>query len=147
VSVWLLDVNVLVARFWEPHAFHLKARAWMAGHEREGWATCPITQAGFVRTISNPGFSKDAPRPVEAIHWLAETLRGDPNHQFWSDDLPVSLACAETAQRITGFKQLTDAYLLGLAIHKAARFLTLDRRMLVLATDRSPARKALVVLE
>ena len=64
MSVWLLDVNVLVARFWEPHIFHRKVRAWMASHEHEGWATCPITQAGLVRTISNPAFSPNAPRPA-----------------------------------------------------------------------------------
>jgi uncharacterized protein len=147
VTAWLLDVNVLVARFWKPHTHHQIARAWMAQHEHEGWATCPITQAGFVRTVSNPGFSENAPRPAEAIHWLAETLRADPNHRFWADDLSVSAACSETASRLAGHKQLTDAYLLGLAKHNEARFLTLDRRTLVLAPDRSHARAALVVLE
>jgi hypothetical protein len=147
VSVWLLDVNVLVARFWKTHVFHRKVRAWMASHEHEGWATCPITQAGLVRTISNPGFSPNAPRPAEAIHWLAESLRQDPNHHFWADDLPVSDACAESLPRLSGFKQLTDAYLLGLAIHNKARLLTLDRRMLVLTAEESPVRKALVILE
>jgi toxin-antitoxin system PIN domain toxin len=147
VSVWLLDVNVLVARFWEPHIFHRKVRSWMASHEREGWATCPITQAGLVRTISNPAFSPDAPHPAEAIHWLAETLRQDPGHEFWTDNLPVSVACSETASRLSGFKQLTDAYLLGLAIHRKGRLLTLDRRMLALTTEQSPTRQALVILD
>jgi len=147
VNVWLLDVNVLVARFWEPHVFHRKVRAWMAGHEQEGWATCPITQAGLVRTISNPGFSPDAPSPAEALHWLAETLRQDPGHEFWADDLPVSVACTQAASRLTGFKQLTDAYLLGLAVHRNGQFLTLDRRMLTLTTDHSSAQQSLVILD
>ena len=147
MTVWLLDVNVLVARFWEPHIFHRKVRAWMASHDHEGWATCPITQAGLVRTISNPAFSPNAPRPVEAIHWLVESLQQDPNHHFWANDLPVSDACVESLPRLNGFKQLTDAYLLGLAIHNKARLLTLDRRMLALTTEESPARKALVILE
>ncbi len=147
MSVWLLDVNVLVARFWEPHVFHRKVRAWMASHEREGWATCPITQAGLVRTICNPGFSQDSPRPAEAIHWLAETLRGARSHQFWADDLPVSAACSECAPQLSGFKQLTDAYLLVLAIHRNGRLLTLDQRMLALTPEESPARKALVLLD
>jgi uncharacterized protein len=147
MNVWLLDVNVLVARFWEPHVFHRKVRAWMASHDRESWATCPITQAGLVRTISNPGFSPDAPRPAEAIHWLAESLRGDPRHQFWADDLPVSVACGENISRLSGFKQLTDAYLLGLAINRKARMLTLDRRMLTLIPDHGQARQSLVILD
>lgn len=147
MSVWLLDVNILVARFWEEHVFHQKVRAWMASNEREGWATCPITQAGMVRTISNPSFSRNAPRPAEAIHWLAESLRQDPNHHFWPDDLSVSNACAKSLPRLSGFKQLTDAYLLGLAIHKKARLLTLDSRMVALAPEESDARKALVILK
>jgi uncharacterized protein len=146
VSVWLLDVNVLVARFWEPHVFNRKVRTWMSQHEKEGWATCPITQLGLVRTISNPGFASDAPRTAEAIHWLTQTLQHHPDHQFWGDDLSLSVACHQTASRISGFKQLTDAYLIGLALHRNARLLTLDRRMLALTTELSGARKALVVL-
>ena len=147
MNAWLLDVNVLVARFWEPHVFHRKVRAWMASHERDGWASCPITQAGLVRTISNPGFAQDAPRPAEALHWLTETLRQDPNHQFWADDLPLSVACAAAVSRLSGFKQLTDAYLLGLTIHRKGRLLTLDRRMQALTTEGSPTRQALVILD
>jgi uncharacterized protein len=147
VTAWLLDVNILVARFWEPHVFHRKVRAWMVGHELDGWATCPITQAGLIRTISNPGFSPNAPRPAEAIHWVAETLRQDPGHEFWADDLPVSVACSGTVSRLSGFKQLTDAYLLGLAVHRKARFLTLDRRMLTLATEHKHTRRALFILD
>ena len=147
MSIWLLDVNVLVARFWEPHIFHHKVRAWMATHEHEGWATCPITEAGLVRTLSNPGFSPQGPRPAEALHWMAESLREDPNHQFWADDLPVAAACEETISQLHGFKQLTDAYLLGLAIHKKGRLLTLDQRMLALAGEGTSARRALVILE
>jgi toxin-antitoxin system PIN domain toxin len=146
VNIWLLDVNILVARFWQPHVFHLKVRAWMADHEEDRWATCPITQAGFVRTISNPSFSPASPRPAEAIHWLQETLRDDPRHQFWTDDVPVAEACNYAASRLNGFKQVTDAYLLGLAIHKKGRLLTLDRRILAITSESSPARKVLEIL-
>ncbi|MGO9340737.1 MAG: TA system VapC family ribonuclease toxin [Terracidiphilus sp.] len=147
MSIWLLDVNVLVARFWEPHVFHRKVRAWMASHENEGWATCPITQAGFVRTLSNPGFSPDGPRPAEAMHWLAQTLKENPSHQFWPDDLELSIACAHSASHISGFKQITDAYLLGLALHRKGKLLTLDRRMLAIAREQSKARTALTILD
>lgn len=119
----------------------------MISHRQEGWATCPITQAGLVRTISNPGFSQDAPRPAEAMHWLTETLRQDPTHQFWADDLSLSAACTETVSRLSGFKRLTDAYLLGLAMHRKGRLLTLDRRMLALTTERSRARQTLFILD
>jgi toxin-antitoxin system PIN domain toxin len=147
VNAWLLDVNVLVARFWEPHIFHQKVRSWMARHEQEGWASCPITQAGFVTTISNPSFDANAPRPAEAIYWLTETINRDPTHEFWPDDLSVSAACGVTVSRLSGFRQVTDAYLLGLAIHKDTRLLTLDHRMVALTTDEISARNALCVLD
>jgi hypothetical protein len=147
VSVWLLDVNVLVARFWESHAFHRVARAWMASHEQEGWATCPITQAGLVRTISNPGFSPDAPTPAEAMYWLAQTINQHPSHQFWADDLPLSALSASVRRRLHGPGQITDAYLLTLAIHHKAKLATFDARMLALAPEGSAERGALVLLQ
>jgi predicted nucleic acid-binding protein len=50
----LLDVNVLVAFFDPDHVHHDLAHDWFAGQRRSGWATCAITESGFVRVISNP---------------------------------------------------------------------------------------------
>jgi uncharacterized protein len=147
MSHWLLDVNVLVARFWERHVFHQKVRNWFDMHAHEGWATCPITQLGLMRTLSNPAFDENAPRPAEAMHWIAKTLSEDPNHRFWADELAVSDACQESILRLHGFRQFTDAYLLGLALHRKCRFVTLDRRILSLAPEESQARKSLVILD
>lgn len=147
MSAWLLDVNVLVARFWEPHIFHRHARAWMASHEQDGWATCPITQAGVARTISNPGFSPNAPSPAEAIHWIGETLRGDPGHEFWTDDLPLSALNAPIRSRLHGPRQITDAYLLTLAMNHGAKLVTFDSRMQPLAPLGSAEYQSLVILQ
>jgi toxin-antitoxin system PIN domain toxin len=147
MSLWLLDVNVLVARFWERHVFHEKVRNWLNEHESEGWATCAITQLGLVRTLSNPAFDEHAPRPIEAMHWLARTLRENTDHQFWPASPPVSDVCGESANQLHGFKQFTDAYLLGLAIQRKGRFVTLDRRILSLTPEKSEARKSLFILD
>jgi len=147
VSVWLLDVNVLVARFWEPHAFHLKVRLWLNQHAHEGWATCPITQLGLVRTLSNPAFDASAPRPAVVLNSLAEALRTSRYHQFWEDSSQAELACQAFSSRLTGHKQVTDAYLLGLAMQRGGKLLTLDRRLAVLAPEGSPVHQAVVILQ
>lgn len=147
MNPWLLDVNVLVARFWEPHVFHERVRKWFNSHQHEGWATCPITQLGLVRTLSNPAFDEHAPRPTEALHWLAQTLKDNPHHHFWPDSLPAFAACSDTTGALQGFRQLTDAYLLGLAMQHKAKFITLDKRILAIAPEQSQVRRHLVILE
>jgi uncharacterized protein len=147
VTPWLLDVNVLVARFWDRHPFYAKVRTWMDRHESDGWATCPITQLGAIRTISNPAFDKQTPRPAEALHWMERTLREHPAHHFWTDDATAFEACSNTAARLQGFRQLTDAYLLGLAVRHNAGFVTLDRRIQDLAVKDKQALASLAILD
>ena len=54
----LFDVNVLLALFDPGHIHHGAAQAWWRSHRPEGWATCPLTQNGFVRIISKPGYQR-----------------------------------------------------------------------------------------
>jgi toxin-antitoxin system PIN domain toxin len=126
VPAILLDVNVLVPLFWRGHNDHNAAQQWFREHERKGWATCPLTQAAFVRLVSNPAFSTDAVPPVEAIALLEENLRLS-SHEFWPDDLSFAEAAAYLRPDISGHKQITDVYLLGLAIHRQAKFATFDK--------------------
>ena len=68
---YLLDSNLLIALFWPSHERHDLAVKWFTRHRARGWATCPMTQSGFVRIVSNPAFSRDAVQPREAIHVLS----------------------------------------------------------------------------
>ena len=80
MTPWLLDVNVLVARFWDRHPFYAKVRTWMDSHESDGWATCPITQLGAIRTISNPAFDKqiaESHKSVNLADWQPADCNGD----------------------------------------------------------------------
>ncbi len=139
---YLLDTNLLIALLWPSHEKHDLALKWFTRHRAKGWATCPITQAGFVRIVSNPAFSRDAVQPREAIHVLsANTTAKD--HAFWPDELPVAEAVAFTGVRLMGHQQVTDAYLLGLAIRRGGVLATLDQRIAALTEPRSAERKAL----
>jgi len=125
LSVYLLDVNVLIAMAWPRHKNHGAVQAWLSAESKRGWATCPFTQAGFVRIISNPAFSRDALAPEQALSLLAANLQ-HPAHEFWPAALTVNQALAKVA-KVVGHQQITDAYLFGLAIHNKGILATLDR--------------------
>lgn len=138
----LLDTNLLIALLWPSHERHGLALKWFIRHRGRGWATCPVTQAGFVRIVSNPAFSRDAVQPREAIHVLsANTAAKD--HTFWPDELPFADAVAFTGVRLMGHQQVTDAYLLGLAVRRGGILATLDQRIAALTEPKSAERKAL----
>ena len=143
---YLLDTNLLIALLWTSHERHELAVKWFTRHRAKGWATCPITQAGFVRIVSNPAFSRDAVQPREAIQVLsANTIAKD--HAFWPDELPVAEAVAFAGVRLMGHQQVTDAYLLGLAIRRGGVLATLDQRIAALTELKSAERKALEMVD
>jgi uncharacterized protein len=143
---YLLDTNLLIALLWPSHERHDLALKWFTRHRARGWATCPIIQAGFVRIVSNPAFSRDAVQPREAIQVLsANTAAKD--HSFWPDDVPVAETVAFTGVRLMGHQQLTDAYLLGLAIRRGGVLATLDQRIAALTEPKSAERKALETVD
>ena len=142
---YLLDTNILVALFWPSHAQHDRALKWFARRRSKGWATCPLTEAGFVRIVSNPAFSRDAVTPREAIQVLAaNTVAKD--HEFWPDELPFAEAVGFAGARLVGHQQVTDAYLLGLALKRGGVLATLDHRIAGLTAPNSVERKALELI-
>jgi toxin-antitoxin system PIN domain toxin len=130
--VALLDVNVLVALVWDSHVHHAATRTWFAANSEDGWATCPVTESGFVRVCSNP---KILPHPVgvEAARSVLGSLRAAPGHAFLSDD--VSIGDADVPP-MSGHRQVTDAHLLTLARRRGRRLVTFDRGLLELAGGR-----------
>jgi hypothetical protein len=142
----LLDTNLLIALLWPSHERHDLAVKWFTRRRGKGWATCPFTQAGFVRIVSNPAFSRDAVQPREAIQVLsANTAAKD--HEFWPDDLPLAGAAAFAGVRLVGHQQVTDVYLLGLAVSRSALLATLDKRIGALTQPNSAERKALETVD
>ena len=134
MSVQLLDINLLVALFWTNHEQHAAARRWFQSHPSR-WATCPITQAGFVRISSNPRVFPDAPSVGRAVEVLATNLK-HPRHQFWKDDITFEDAVAPFGDRVSGHQQTTDAYLFGLAVHRKGVLATFDSGLRALADYR-----------
>ncbi|SRR5258708_2147357 len=123
---YLLDVNVLIALSWPEHVEHAAARRWFAKHGAKGWATCPLAEAGFVRIVSNPAFSSRSVSVQQAMEGLADSLRDDA-HQFWPDSISLPEAMRFLTEPIKGHQQITDAYLVALAIRNKGKLATLDR--------------------
>jgi toxin-antitoxin system PIN domain toxin len=120
----LLDINVLIALLDPDHSLHPRAQAWFSRNARSGWTSCPITQNGCVRIMSHPGYPNALPvRPV--IERLREAAQV-PYHEFWPDDVSVLDPRIVDASRIHGPRQLTDVYLLALAVSRGGRFVTFD---------------------
>ncbi len=119
---------------------------WFTSNENRGWATCPITEQGFVRMVSNAAYMNPAPGVGSALNLLEKTNEASRNHQFWADDLPLSALSSSIRRRLQGPKQITDAYLLALAMHHKAKLVTFDRRIEVLAPEGSAEREVLVIL-
>jgi len=143
VSASLLDVNVLVASVYEWHEAHDRVQAWWRQSASKPWATCPLTQAGFVRIISNRRFHEQAVNVAEAFELLmAITQR--PGHRFWPMDISLPEAVQPFQEKLFGHRQITDAYLLGLAIRNKGRLVTLDRGIEILAGEAY--RQAVTVL-
>jgi len=126
VAVFLLDANVLIALAWPEHEFHEKVGRWFMRHSRAGWATCPFTQAAFVRVLSNPAFSSEALTPENALRVLESNLLL-PGHHFWANSVSVPDGTRNIGARLTGHRQITDAYLLALALHHKGKLATLDK--------------------
>ena len=129
--VALLDVNALVALAWPNHVHHEAAHLWFRKQQERGWATCPLTESGFVRVSSNPMTTPEARTPAEALE-LLERMVAAAGQVFWRDD--VSLATDELLfrERLFGHRQVTDAHLLALAIRRGGRLATFDRGILQL---------------
>jgi uncharacterized protein len=146
VKGYLLDTNLLIALLWASHAQHSLAVKWFSRRRSQGWATCPITEAGFVRIVSNPAFSRDAVRPLDATRVLAaNTVAKD--HLFWADALPLVEAVAFAGARLVGHQQVSDAYLIGLAVHRGGRLATLDRGIDTRFGPKGSDRDALEIVD
>lgn len=134
----LLDVNVLIALAWPNHVHHAAARAWFETRRREGWATCPLTEAGFVRVSCNPAVVRYSVTPLDAIAVLQRLSRLG-SHTFWPMDRSITRLPESIGIRLQGYRQITDAVLLAAAMQRKGQLATLDAGMegLVSESQRS----------
>jgi uncharacterized protein len=123
----LLDVNVIIALLDPDHAFHERAHAWWARNRKCGWASCPLTENGVVRIMSHPGYSqKTRFTPGDLIDRLRQ-FADQSDHEFWPDGISLRDENIFVAKLIHSSRQLTDLYLLALAVAHHGRLVTFDQ--------------------
>jgi toxin-antitoxin system PIN domain toxin len=127
----LLDINVLLALLDADHVDHHRAHEWLDTEIDAGWASCPITENGFVRIISQPRYPSPI-SPVEAIEVLGRAC-ADAHHEFWPCEASLLDPAIIDGTRLHGPRQVTDAYLLALATARDGRFVTFDQTVPVSA--------------
>ena len=119
------DVNILIALVDNRHTHHQRASDWFDNNHRQGWVTCPITQNGCLRIVSQPRYSNQM-SIADAMRRLSD-LTGAIGHQFIHDDISLLTPGVIDISAVSGHRQLTDVYLLALAVAHDLRFVTLDR--------------------
>jgi len=123
----LLDVNVLIALLDGGHAMHVRATEWLAQQSAYGWASCPLTQNGVVRIMSQPSYP--TPRPAALVAQRLGLACTAPEHMFWAADVSLLSEDLIDWQRLLGHRQVTDAYLLALAVRQQGQLATFDQRI------------------
>jgi toxin-antitoxin system PIN domain toxin len=122
----LLDVNLLVALFDPDHVHHELAHDWFADHRADGWATCAVTENGFIRVLANPSYGAGVSRPAELVQRL-RLFCASGHHTFWADAVSLQDKRIFDPSLIRGHRQVTDIYLLGLAKKTGGHLATFDR--------------------
>ena len=139
----LLDINVLLALFDRDHVHHTETRRWFERELHHGWASCAVTQNGFLRILSQPTYPSPV-SPARAARLLAAAT-AERHHEYWDSDVSILDETVFDPSRIHGPRQITDVYLLGLAVHHGGRFVTLDQAVALRAV-RTAKPENLVVL-
>lgn len=139
----LLDVNVLIALLDAAHVGHARAWGWLQRELGAGWASCPLTQNGCVRVMSQPAYPGAIAAAAVAAR-LSEATR-DSSHAFWPDDVSLLDERVLDWSHVLGHRQVTDNYLLALAVRHRGRFVTFDERITGVAV-RGAKPSHLVVL-
>ena len=121
----LFDVNVLIALLDTDHVGHTVATSWFADQLKHGWASCPITENGTARIMASQGYAN--PLPVAAILQRLAMAKATEHYRFWPDDVSLTDAEIFKHNELLGPKQITDRYLLALAVRNKGRFVTFDQ--------------------
>jgi uncharacterized protein len=122
----LLDVNVLIALFDPDHTFHSRAQLWWDDNAGRGWASCPLTENGVIRIITNRAYSAAVRFSAEDVLECFAGLIAQSDHQFWPDSISLRDEAIFNCDRLHSPAALTDMYLLGLAVRNQGTLVTFD---------------------
>ena len=134
MTIYLLDVNVLIALADPVHVQHEQAHEWFSRVGMQGFATCPITENGLLRIVGHPKYPNSPGSPTLVLNALV-AIRSLEGHTFWPDDISIADSSYLDASRLSSHAQVTDSYLLALAKVHGGRLASMDRKLVVNAVQ------------
>jgi len=129
---YLLDLNALIALGDPDHEHHQAVQDWFIAAGNADWGVCLLTEAGFVRVTTNPAYRPISRTIAQATNVLADFAL-HPVYRYWPITEKWAVLTAPFSARVMGHQQVTDAYLLGLAIQENAVLVTFDKAIRYLA--------------
>ncbi|MCE0523150.1 MAG: hypothetical protein LV480_09595 [Methylacidiphilales bacterium] len=127
--IHLLDVNLLIALL-DPHHVHNKsAHRWISALPKPTrWATCPLTENAFVRITGSPSYPNSPGSASAALALLSQNC-SQVEHSFWADDISLRDKDMWDGLKIMRASDLTDLYLLALAVKHKGKLASFDRQI------------------
>jgi uncharacterized protein len=141
----LLDVNVAIALLDPTHALHNTAHQWWSTDQGSGWASCPLTENGTVRILSNPNYSKHKRSSPDEIIGLLKSFADQTNHEFWREDISLCDEKIFSREHILSSGRITDVYLLALAVRHGGKLVTFDQNISLNAVRKATAQNLIIL--
>jgi toxin-antitoxin system PIN domain toxin len=140
----LLDVNVWIALLDDAHQFCEEANAFIESPEAL-IATCPLVENGVIRIMAMPSYGRGGGLPMHQVRQRLQQACASLDHAFWPDDVSLRDDTLVDFSRVQGHQQVTDLYLLALAVRHGGRLVTFDRAV-ALSSVRGATAEHLLVL-
>jgi uncharacterized protein len=138
-----MGTSVLFALLGVGHVLNRFAAQCLQTHGGAGWASCPITLNGCIRILSQPSYPNLLPMQT-VVQGLRQAMQ-NPLHEFWADDVnPATTELIDWAYTVRP-AQLTDVYLLALAVAHDARFVTLDQGIALACVPQARGEQLVVL--
>ena len=141
----LLDVNALISLLHYQHNFHRTAHQWWFENAQNGWASCPLTENGVIRIMSNPRYSALVHFSVADVISLIRGFIDNSDHEFWPDDVSITDKRVFDPGKVLGPGQITDVYLLGLAVRNNGVLVTFDQSISTTAIKTASSNNLIVL--
>jgi predicted nucleic acid-binding protein len=111
----LLDVNVWIALLDDAHQFSEEANAFIDSPEAR-IAPSPRVENGVIRIMAMPSYSRGGGLPMSLVRQRLQQACASLDHAFWPDDVSLRDDTLVDFSRVQGHQQVTDLYLLALAV-------------------------------
>jgi len=141
----LLDISFLAAAFDPDHIMHGRADSWWLENKAKGWASCPLTENGVIRVMANILYARKQRVDFSALVRLFQQFVEDSDHQFWPDAVSLLNQRLFDFKHLVAARQMTDCYLLALAVENNSRLVTFDQGISLKAVPGASARNLVVL--